>query len=116
MFWLFPPSYGSHTFYHSNQEPNDVGLGPLYIRAHPLGPFPNPRHQPMRVLRLPKYGPKGFILGVNPLHLKLTWLVTWRRFGGKYMGLRQKNGSRVYAYPSLTNRPISPNFRHLVIN
>jgi hypothetical protein len=70
-------------------------LGPLYIRAHPLGPFPNPRHQLMRVLRLPKHGPKGFILGVGPLYLKLTWRVTWRRFGGKYMGLRQKNGSRV---------------------
>jgi hypothetical protein len=63
----------------------------------------------MRVPRLPNYGPKGFILGVGPLLLKLTWRVTWRHFGRKDMGLRQKNGSRVYGDPFLTNRPTSPN-------
>ena len=80
-------------------------LGPLYIRAHPLGPFPKSGHQPMRVLRLPTFGPKGFILGVGPCGLKLTWRVTWRRFGGKLMGLRQFYGSRVYADPSISLGP-----------
>ena len=65
-----------------------MGLGALYIRARFLGPFPNPRHQPMRVLRWPVDGPKGFILRVGPLLLKLAWRVTWRRFGGKEVDRR----------------------------
>ena len=89
-------------------------LGALYIRAHFLGPCPNPRHQPMRVL-WPMDGCKDFILRVGPLLLKLAWRVIWRLFGGQEVGQRQTNGWRVYGEPLRTHRPTSSNFLHLVI-
>ena len=58
----------------------------------------------------PWYGPKGFIMRVGPLLLKLTWRVTWRCFGGKEMGRSQKNWVDHLGWrPTSHLRPTSPN-------
>ena len=93
------PSYEGH-FTHKIEGPR-----PLQSKGHfILGPVSRAHFQTIGINQSeclhcpngPVYGPKGIILRVGPLLLKLAWQMTWRRFGGKEPGRRQKIGSRVY--------------------
>ena len=86
-------------------------LGPLHIRAHFQGPIPNPRHQPMRVFRLPKWAliwAQGLQIESRPTSPKAYVVGDMSAFWRERNGLQPKNWVEGLWRPTSHLWPTSP--------